>query len=114
MRLSDPMARVFHGLWCTFDPMVGNGYDQCIVRRFRFFGDLEKSEFFHFSSSPNREAIPHFHTFTNFSFHHQIISFQAREIHRTCKEITSLKVTSLLLVFAWLKLMILGIFGLCS
>ncbi|CAJ2645708.1 unnamed protein product [Trifolium pratense] len=71
--------------------MAKSDQDQCIVRRFSFFGDLEKSEFFHFSSSPNREAIPHFHTFTNFSFHHQIISFQAREIHRTCKEITSLK-----------------------
>ncbi|CAJ2638255.1 unnamed protein product [Trifolium pratense] len=73
--------------------MAKSDQDQCIVRRFSFFGDLEKSEFFHFSSSPNREAIPHFHTFTNFSFHHQIISFQAREIHRTCKEITSLKMT---------------------
>ncbi|CAJ2661574.1 unnamed protein product [Trifolium pratense] len=57
--------------------MARNDQDQCIVRRFSFFGDLEKSEFFHFSSSPNREAIPHFHIFTKFSFHHQILPFQA-------------------------------------
>ncbi|CAJ2651613.1 unnamed protein product [Trifolium pratense] len=66
--------------------MARNDQDQCIVRRFSFFGDLEKSEFFHFSSSPNREAIPHFLFITKFSFLHQILPFKACWIIRTCKE----------------------------